>query len=194
MNFLAHVYLSGNNSNLAIGNLIADKINRKKVNNLPLEIIKGIYLHRYIDEFTDQHARFKECVKELFPFYRHYSRVIVDMYFDHFLAKNWNRYHKIPLNEFSKNFYVKLKDSSVIFSYAIQKFILNLTYYDWFGQYESISGLKVILGQMEKKTKFPSKLSDSTKDLKIKYSYFENHFFIFFDELIDFTKNKIQSL
>ena len=47
---------------------------------------------------------------------------------------------------------------------------------------------------MEKRTKFPSKLSDSTNNLKIKYSYFENHFFIFFDDLIDFTKNKIKSL
>lgn len=194
MNFLAHVYLSGNNSNLAIGNLIADKVRGKKVYDLPQEIKRGVYLHRYIDEFTDQHSRFKECVKELFPIYRHYSRVIVDMYFDHFLAKNWNHYHKIPLNEFSKNFYGKLKDSSIIFPDSIQKFIITLIRYNWFGQYESISGLKIILGQMEKRTKFPSKLSDSTNNLKIKYSYFENHFFIFFDDLIDFTKNKIKSL
>ena len=65
--------------------------------------ISRIYLHRYIDQFTDQHLRFKN-VKELFPVYRHYSRVIVDMYFDHF-CKELSHYHKIPLNEFSKNFY-----------------------------------------------------------------------------------------
>ena len=194
MNFLAHVYLSGNNPSLAIGNLIADKIKGKKVHELPREFQKGIYLHRYIDQFTDQHLRFKKCVKELFPVYRHYSRVIVDLYFDHFLAKNWSHYHKIPLNEFSKNFYGKLTDSSIVFSDSIQKFIIILVSHDWFGQYESISGLKNILGQMEKRTKFPSKLSDSINDLKIKYSYFENHFFIFFDELIDNIKNKIKSL
>lgn len=194
MNFLAHVYLSGNNSNLAIGNLIADKIKGKKVNEFPLEIQKGIYLHRYIDQFTDQHTRFRECVRELFPTYRHYSRVIVDMYFDHFLAKNWNRYHKQPLNIFAKKFYEKLEDASINFSDSIQKFVLSLIKYDWFGHYESISNLNIILSQMEKRTQFPSKLGDSTNELIKKYTYFENHFFIFFNDLIDFTKKKIYDL
>ena len=194
MNFLAHVYLSGPNTPLAIGNLIADRVKGKKINLLTPEIRAGVILHREIDNFTDKHYIFRECVSILFPKYRHYSKVIVDMYFDHFLAKNWSHYHKIPLNEFSKNFYGKLTDSSIVFSDSIQKFIIILVSQDWFGQYESISGLKNILGQMEKRTKFPSKLSDSINDLKIKYSYFENHFFIFFDELIDNTKNKIKSL
>ncbi|MDG2235273.1 MAG: ACP phosphodiesterase, partial [Flavobacteriaceae bacterium] len=112
MNFLAHVYLSGSNMQLAIGNLIADRIKGKKINLLTPEIRAGVILHRDIDHFTDHHHIFRECVTKLFPKYRHYSRVIVDMYFDHFLALNWAYFHTIPLNDYSNNFYKELERKS----------------------------------------------------------------------------------
>ena len=83
MNFLAHVYLSGKNVPLAVGNLIADRVKGNTLDGFPPVIQKGILLHRKIDHFTDHHENFKACVQLLFPVYRHYSRVIVDMYFDH---------------------------------------------------------------------------------------------------------------
>jgi len=191
MNFLAHVFLSGNNTPLAIGNLIADRIKGNQVKELPSEIQKGVYLHREIDEFTDKHPIFKECVRELFPKYRHYSRVLVDMYFDHFLAANWQRYHPIPLAEFSEDFYDKLEVESTQFSDSIQKFIRALIQYNWFDEYRTLEGLRKILSQMERRTKFPSNLAAATEDLRQKYPYFEGRFFEFMIELISFTKNKL---
>ena len=123
MNFLAHVYLSGSNMQLAIGNLIADRIKGKKINLLTPEIRAGVILHRDIDHFTDHHHIFRECVTKLFPKYRHYSRVIVDMYFDHFLALNWTYFHTIPLNDYSNNFYKELERKSPEFTDDIQNFI-----------------------------------------------------------------------
>ena len=191
MNFLAHVFLSGNNTPLAIGNLIADRIKGNQVKKLPSEIQKGVYLHREIDEFTDNHPIFKECVRELFPKYRHYSRVLVDMYFDHFLAANWQRYHPVPLAEFSEDFYVKLEVESTQFSDSIQNFIRALIRYNWFDEYRTLEGLRKILSQMERRTKFPSNLAAATEDLHQKYPYFEGRFFEFMTELISFTKNKL---
>jgi len=191
MNFLAHVFLSGNNTPLAIGNLIADRIKGNQVKELPSEIQKGVYLHREIDEFTDKHPIFKECVRELFPKYRHYSRVLVDMYFDHFLAVNWQRYHPVPLAEFSEEFYDKLEVESTQFSDSIQKFIRALIQYNWFDEYRTLEGLRKILSQMERRTKFPSNLAAATEDLRQKYPYFEGRFFEFMIELISFTKNKL---
>jgi acyl carrier protein phosphodiesterase len=191
MNFLAHVFLSGNNTPLAIGNLIADRIKGNQVKELPSEIQKGVYLHREIDEFTDKHPIFKECVRELFPKYRHYSRVLVDMYFDHFLAANWQRYHPVPLAEFSEDFYDKLEVESTQFSDSIQKFIRALIQYNWFDEYRTLEGLRKILSQMERRTKFPSNLAAATEDLRQKYPYFEGRFFEFMIELISFTKNKL---
>ena len=101
MNFLAHVYLSGNNAPLAVGNLIADRVKGNDNNDFSPMIQKGIFLHRKIDYFTDHHSDFKACVTLLFPIYRHYSRVIVDMYYDHFLACHWKKFHPLPLNSFA---------------------------------------------------------------------------------------------
>jgi len=113
------------------------------------------------------------------------------MYFDHFLAANWQRYHPVPLAEFSEDFYDKLEVESTQFSDSIQKFIRALIQYNWFDEYRTLEGLRKILSQMERRTKFPSNLAAATEDLRQKYPYFEGRFFEFMIELISFTKNKL---
>jgi len=194
VNFLAHVYLSGDHTELAIGNLIADRVKGKNMDWLPLEMQKGVLLHRAIDQFTDQHPLFKGCVSLLFPKYRHYSRVLVDMYFDHFLAVHWKQFHKIPLQDYANSFYQKLQEAAVDFPEPLQKFSNALILHNWFAQYQTISGLRMILKQMEQRTRFPSNLAASTKDLEENYSYFEGQFFEFMSALISFTKTKTITL
>ena len=92
MNFLAHIYLSGNNDLVTIGNFIADGIRGKKYLEFPIDIQTGILLHRQIDTFTDAHKTVRESTKRLHKNYSHYSGVIVDILYDHFLAKNWASY------------------------------------------------------------------------------------------------------
>ena len=194
MNFLGHIYLSGSDTDLAIGNLVADQIKGNKISELPNKIKSGIVLHRLIDEFTDNHSSYKKCVSELFPNYRHYSRVIIDMYFDHFLAANWDNFHKIPLKIYSNNFYDKLKKSCFYFDDRVQYFICALINQKWLEKYSTLEDLKFILQQMEERTKFPSKLEASTYDLIEKYTYFEAHFFHFMKDIAFFAKNKIKDL
>ena len=194
MNFLAHVYLSEDNFSLAIGNLIADRVKGKDLTNFSPMIQKGILLHRKIDTFTDHHPLFKECVSIFFPIYRHYSRVIIDIYFDHFLASNWDKYNSKNLKVFSNEFYDALKIESENFPENIKNFSRTLIFYNWFDSYKTITGLELILAQMEQRTRFPSKLSASTKQLKENYTYFHNHFSSFMEEVIDFTKNEIKNL
>ena len=97
MNFLAHIYLSGDNEELKIGNFIADSVKGKQYLEYPPGIIDGIVLHRAIDTFTDTHPIVSRSVERLFERYGHYSRVIVDILYDHFLAANWKDYSDIPL-------------------------------------------------------------------------------------------------
>jgi len=108
MNFLAHIYLSGNNKNVTLGNFIADSIKGKKYQNFPKDIQTGILLHRAIDSYTDAHPVFKQSTKRLHKKYSHFSGVIVDIFYDHFLAKNWNDYSEIPLDTYTYNFYENL--------------------------------------------------------------------------------------
>ena len=194
MNFLGHIYLSGPDTELAIGNLVADRIKGGKISELPDKIKSGIVLHRLIDEFTDNHSSYKKCVRELFPNYRHYSRVIIDMYFDHFLAANWDNFHKTPLKIYSNSFYEKLEKSCFYFNDQVQYFICSLINQKWLEKYSNLKDLKVILKQMEGRTKFPSKLAASTYDLIEKYTYFESHFFHFMEDVTFFSKNKLKDL
>ena len=86
MNFLAHIYLSGDDDELKIGNFIADSVKGKKFSQFPDQVQKGITLHRKIDSYTDSHPIVRESVLRLFPKYGHYSSVIVDILYDHFFS------------------------------------------------------------------------------------------------------------
>src|ERR1700752_360781 len=101
LNFLAHIYLSGNDDQLMIGNFIADYVKGKKKDEYPPGIKKGIELHRAIDDFTDHHEITSRSKNRLRSKYGKYSGVITDLYYDHFLASNFSIYHNVPLKEFT---------------------------------------------------------------------------------------------
>ena len=103
MNFLAHLYLSGDNPKVKVGNFIGDFVKGKNLKDrFEADIARGIGLHREIDWFTDTHSIVKQSKDRLRPKYRHYSGVIVDIFYDHFLAKNWDRYSKQLLPDFAE--------------------------------------------------------------------------------------------
>jgi acyl carrier protein phosphodiesterase len=108
MNFLAHLYLSGDSDQILLGNFIADFVNGEEAESYRKEVYLGILLHREIDQFTDRHRLVALSKKKLWHKHRHYSRVIVDVFYDHFLAKNWHQYSDTPL----KNFPITLIPSS----------------------------------------------------------------------------------
>lgn len=194
MNFLAHVYLSGEDFEIALGNLIADRVKGKQILSYPESLQKGIRLHRSIDYYTDHHPLFKSSVSELFPIYRHYSRVIVDLYFDHFLAVLWENYHPQPLTEFSAQFYQNIKSYPVELPLPINHFLKALIKYNWFAHYQSVEGLKDIMEQMDRRTRFDSNLAASATQLIEKYSYFQSQFSKFMPQVISFSKQKLAQL
>ena len=108
MNFLAHIYLSGEDNYIKFGNFIADWVKGKKYEAFPEKIKKGILLHREIDSFTDSHPIFRETTKKLRPFYKKHAGIVADILYDHFLASNWTEYSNVPLNRYAKDFYVIL--------------------------------------------------------------------------------------
>ena len=100
MNYLAHLYLSGKNEDIMVGNFIADAVKGRNLDKYPLGIQKGIRLHRQIDHFTDHHPVVIDINKKFAPAYGKYAGIVTDMVFDHFLANNWSQYNKQPLSAF----------------------------------------------------------------------------------------------
>lgn len=194
MNFLAHIYLSGDNDLIKIGNFMADGIRGKQYENYPLEIQKGIILHRAIDTFTDAHPIFRQSTKRLHNNYHHYAGVIVDILYDHFLAKNWNKYSDEKLEDFVEQFYKSLHDNNNVLSERAIRIMPILIEENWLVSYLTIDGIKHILTQMDRRTKNQSKMQFATQELLEFYTEFEDEFTQFFNELILFSNDKIKTL
>lgn len=190
MNFLAHIYLSGDNDLLKIGNFSADGIRGKRFTNYPDAMQAGIKLHRFIDSYTDSHPIFKQSTKRLHQAYHHYSSVIIDIFYDHFLAKNWNDYHVIPLDDYVAEFYETLIQHMDILPERFKKLVPYMIADNWLLSYAEIEGIQQVLNGMNRRTKGKSKMNEATKELKLHYDAFENEFKEFFQDLETETKAK----
>ncbi len=194
MNYLAHIYLSGDNDLVTIGNFIADGIKGSSYKNYPKDIQTGVLLHRNIDTFTDAHAVFRQSTKRLHEKYGHYSGIIVDILYDHFLAKNWSVYSDMALAIYVDKFYNSLEQHYEILPMRIQKLMPYMLTDNWLLNYESIEGISRVLSGMNRRTNNRSKMDKAVEDLELFYAEFEAEFTIFFDELIIFSNQKLIEL
>jgi acyl carrier protein phosphodiesterase len=194
MNFLAHIYLSGDNDLIKIGNFMADGIHGKHFDTFPIAIQKGIILHRSIDTFTDAHPIFRQSTKRLHANYHHYSGIIVDIFYDHFLAKNWSNYSDERLEDYSERFYQSLRDNYDDLTPKTQKMMPYLIEHNWLLSYQTIEGIESVLTKMDTRMKLDSNMRFSVAELKTYYSDFESEFTAFFATLIVHSNLKIQTL
>ncbi len=189
MNFLAHIYLSGKDENLILGNFIADMVKGRQIEKYSPGVVKGIRLHRKIDAYTDSHpyvSRSKDRIRDV---YRHYSGVVVDMYYDHFLARNWTDYSPEPIDAFVQSAYnVLLKNYIMLPNRA--KFILPIMIgSNWLVNYSDLNSLQKHMEGMARRTPFNSGMENAVEDLKKHYDGFKDDFSDFFPELVSFVKN-----
>lgn len=191
MNHLAHIYLSGNNKDLAIGNFIADHIKGNKKDHFPHMIRKGIKMHRQIDHFTDNHPIFKRSRKRLQPKYHHYANVIIDMYFDHFLSANWSDYSDINLNKFAANHYGLFLLNYPVLPRQTKVLLPFMIISNWLVSYSNLIDLERRFEGLATRTKFNSKMEHAVDDLRQNYKLFEQDFKEFFPYVMDFSKKWI---
>lgn len=194
MNFLAHIYLSGDDDEVTIGNFIADSIRGKKYKKYPENIQKGILLHRQIDTFTDAHPTVRKSTKRLHTNYGHYSGVIVDILYDHFLAKNWKLYSDIPLATYVDAFYDLLEDHYEILPMNIKRLMPHMIQQNWLLSYASIEGIRTVLEGMNRRTQNRSKMNLAVAELQEFYLDFEEEFSSFFEELQLFSRETLIAL
>lgn len=194
MNFLAHIYLSGENKLIQIGNFMADGIRGNNYLNFPKDIQKGIILHRAIDTFTDAHPIFRKSKHRLHEKYGHYSGVITDIFYDHFLAKNWSNYSDEPLEQIATNFYENLSSNFAVLTERTKGMMPYMIARNWLVSYASFEGLSMIMFQMDHRTKNRVDMHLSINELKEFYTEFEEEFTDFFEELQIHCKEKLATL
>ena len=173
---------------------MADGIHGKHFENFHLEIQKGIILHREIDTFTDAHPIFRQSTKRLHANYHHYSGIIVDIFYDHFLAKNWSSYSDEALEDFTERFYQSLRDNYSFLNEKTQKITPYLIQQNWLMSYQTIEGIENVLQKMDNRMKRNSIMRHSVAELRTFYAEFEEEFTAFFKELIVHSNLKIKTL
>ncbi len=187
MNFLAHVFLSGSDKQLQVGNFIGDYVKGSSYTSYPHRIQQGILLHRAIDSFTDTHPKVMEAKQRLQPVFRLYSGIFVDMFYDHFLASQWQQFSPIPLKRFARRFY-----KSMLWHYRslpprVKGFLPHLIASNRLCVYATIKGLQQSLVIMESHTSLPHKNEEAIAILKENYEWFNKNFHEFFPELQTFA-------
>ena len=183
MNFLAHLNLSGESDDIKLGNFIGDFVKGKEIDSYPEEIRKGIRLHRIIDSYTDSHSIVSESKSKLRNKYRHYSGVIVDVYYDHFLAKNWDMYSSVQLDRFAEDTYELVRSRLS----ELPERVSNLLYYmskgNWLYNYQYVEGIRRTLTGMSNRTRFESRMEEAHQDLVDNYQAFASEFDRFYPDL-----------
>lgn len=194
MNFLGHIYLTGSDKELLLGNFMADSIKGKSYTKYPENIQKGILFHRFIDSYTDNHPAFRNSTAKLHADFSHFSGVLVDVFYDHFLAKNWQDFHSTPIDKFAQEFYAFMEKRYDLMTPKMQYIFPYMKNNNWLVRYTTIEGIKKTLSEMGGRIGKEYKLEKSVKNLERDYASFEKDFEIFFADIQIATKNKRKEL
>ena len=188
MNYLAHSYLSYHKNDLIIGNFIADSIRGNRFEGLTEGIIKGITLHRKIDVFTDSHPVFLDSNHRFSKDFDKYSGALMDIIYDHYLAKNFNLYSPLTLQEYVNGIYDLIKTNHVYLPEPAKQFYGYMTERNILFHYSSLEGIETVLTHLSNRIKNRFELQLAIPILEKNYKDIEDEFFTFFDDLQTFCK------
>lgn len=194
MNFLAHSHLSGTNRDILFGNFIADSVKGSEFNNFPLDIKNGILLHRKIDSYTDKHQIVRSSIKLIRPDYGKFSGIIVDIYYDHFLAINWEKYHEQSLSDFARNVYLTLGKRFRYLPSRNKRMLPFLIAQNWLVGYANIDDLRRVFWGMDRRTKYISGMKNAVDQLIKNHKLLESHFIEFYPDLEEYARETLLEL
>jgi acyl carrier protein phosphodiesterase len=188
LNYLAHIFLSGKNPKIQVGNFIGDFVKGKKPDTYPKLIRKGLILHRHIDSYTDSNKIVNETILLLRPSFGRYSGIITDMYFDYFLAKNFLLYSNgKPLYFFAMRFYLSALLNYRYLPTNVKKFIFHFIFTNRLCKYSTLKGFKDSLEIMTIRKVSALKPTKIIDFLVLNHDILESKFHQFFPDLIDFA-------
>lgn len=192
MNYLAHSFLSFGNNELIVGNFIADSMHGNNFSGLPAGIVKGIMLHRKIDSFTDTHPVYLSSKHRFRKDFDKYSGVLMDIIYDHFLAKDFERYSAIPLQEHASDIYRILQDNFDFLPENAKRFYGYMTERNILFHYSSLEGIETVLTHLSHRIRHRYELQLAMPILRREYEEIETEFGVFFEELSAFCKQQIE--
>lgn len=186
MNYLAHLHLGGPAPHQLLGSLYGDFVKGPLDGRWPQGIEAGIRLHRRIDLFTDTHPLVRDA-RALFPAARRrVSGILLDLFFDHCLARDWADYAEVPLPTFTGQVYRVLADQAALPG-ALARIAPRMAEQDWLGSYREFDTLAAVVGGMSRRLSRPELLAGGFDELAERYQPLSDHFRLFYPELQRFA-------
>ena len=190
MNLLAHAYLSYHSDSLLIGNFIADFVKGNRYQEYESGIAKGIILHRYIDDFTDRNPVFLKSKRRISEKYRHFSGVVIDLFYDHYLARDWQEFTGGDLEEFSLRVYRILESRSDIFPERARNVLPYMVNGNWLLRYATKQGIARSLKGLAGRSRYNPGIENAIDDLNIHYRELEEDFREYLPQISAYVKEK----
>jgi len=190
MNYLAHIYLSGESDEIKVGNFIGDFVKGNKYLQYPEKVALGIRMHRSIDSFTDQHPDVKEFVRLLKPGYGRYACIVADVFLDHFLASNWHDYSVYTLRQFSKHAHAVFLSNFGLLPFRVKQFLPFLIQHKRFESYARRENMFHVLEIMSRRTSLPANSDWAIQMLHQEYDQFELLFRSFIPEITQYVESE----
>lgn len=188
MNYLAHAYLSFDEGDILLGNFIADTV-KNKASGYADKVRQGIRLHHLIDNYTDDNLHFKKSISRLDLKYTPYGGVIVDMFYDHFLAAGWQQYHKLPLQNFVSKVYKIVLSKYHLLPLQMKLMFPHMMLTNWLLNYRDANNLRFYFRGLSYRTRNTYVIKDAAGELKKHYSSLNQDFFNFMNDMIPYVKS-----
>lgn len=145
MNWLAHLYLSEPDTEFRLGNLLADQVRGPDRTKMSPAFLRGVACHQVIDAFAESHPVVKRSRQRIGPEQRRFSGILVDVFYDHFLARNWAAYSTIPLPQFTHGAYADFTPHIPALPEEARITIERIIKHDWLTSYREIAGIEDVL-------------------------------------------------
>lgn len=195
MNFLAHLRLGPQDPQLALGGLLGDFVKGPMGSiALPESVRQGIWLHRSIDAFTDRHPLVAQSKARVSSERRRYAGIMVDMFYDHLLARHWQHFAEQPLADFTEQMYQAVLTQQALMPERARTVLVRMATEDWLGSYAELQNLHLALNNMSRRLRPGNRLPGAVHELERDYSGFEADFMEFMPEIIGFAEAQAAAL
>ncbi|MEH6685781.1 MAG: ACP phosphodiesterase [Halopseudomonas sabulinigri] len=191
MNFLAHLLMGSQTPQQALGSLLGDFVKGpvQKI-ALPDDVRGGIWLHRRIDVFTDSHPLVLQSKARISPARRRYAGIMVDMFYDHLLARHWQHFAEQSLVEFTQQAYRNLLKQPELIPENAWPVIQHMSEHDWLTSYAQLPHLHRALDNMSRRLRPDNSLPGAVAELEADYAAFEDDFFRFMPQVQAFATDQ----
>ena len=189
MNYLAHLHLGGQRPGQLLGSLYGDFVKGRLQGQFEPEIEAAIQLHRSIDVFTDRHPLVDVALSRFSLTRRRYAGIVLDVFFDHCLARDWTLYADRPLQLFTSDVYRVLSSERQL-PERLAKIAPHMVANDWLGSYREFEVLEQVLRGISRRLTRPEELAPAMQELRRLYEPLSEDFRLFYPQLQDFAQNR----